>query len=336
MTATKTLGLTGSSWAIPGWGSGTDVLSAVGPQRPADPPLMRRARFHQSWYRAAVLGLPNFGATAGPNGRPLGSILTDSDANKGLNFTSSAAHHLYLGRRAQGWGVDPTRCTKYLTSSQALTLNIFGALRMSEQWSVDVLNSLTGRHDITKVETVEVEFAPQRRSEHLGDMTRIDALFRVRTGSGVEIVAFEIKYTDRFNSRRVNILTPAYCALAQGVPLWINPEATLASTETNQLVRCHALAASVGVAEGVTVPPTVIVIHHADDKHAVSVSSAFRELLHEPERFVSIDLVRMFEVMTDVASGPLQVNAAWRLSERYADDTGSEALWRQHLALVRT
>jgi hypothetical protein len=83
--------------------------------------LPARMRLHQSWYRAAILGLDRWGCTPPPTSRPLGSILTEVDAAAGLAFTSSAAEALYIERRTKGWGVDPLRVQAYLGAADIST-----------------------------------------------------------------------------------------------------------------------------------------------------------------------------------------------------------------------
>jgi hypothetical protein len=118
-------------------------LAELGPQLPAESGLPARIRFHQSWYRRLILGRAAFGAApAYAGGRALGSILSAEDADAGLNFVTQSAKSLFTWRRRQGWAVDPVRCTSYLTSSQALTLNLFGPLRAAPAWASRVLSVL--------------------------------------------------------------------------------------------------------------------------------------------------------------------------------------------------
>ena len=101
----------------------SEAENGLGPQNPGDGPLLRRRRLHQSRYRATVLKLPHWGATVGRSPRPLGSVLADEDAAEGRNFGSLGARDLYTSRHAAGWGIDP-RCSTYMTSSQALMINL--------------------------------------------------------------------------------------------------------------------------------------------------------------------------------------------------------------------
>lgn len=305
------------------------LLANIGPQRRGESLLARRVRFHQSWYRVAILGLPQFGRTAGSGSQPLGSVLIDSDALNGCNFTCLAAQKLYLRRRSEGWGVDPIRCTKYLTSSQALTLNLLGPLCESSAWFARVLAYVLGRPDILAVEQIWVEFAPRRRSQYLNDMTRVDALVMMQTSRGGELLAVEIKYADRFNSRCVDIDTPPYHDLAQSLNLWTDADRTLLSPDINQLVRCHALTAAVSrdIFASSTPVPGVLILHHEADKASRAVSDSYRSHLNEPSLLRNATLTEFIAALGDTAKSAAQREKARTLQLRYITESESEAAW---------
>lgn len=306
-----------------------DLLSAIGPQRTSEPLLARRVRFHQSWYRVAVLGLLQFGCTAGPISRQLGSILSDDDAVGGWNFTSPSARRLYERRRSEGWGVDPVRCTKYLTSSQALTLNLLGPLEESRAWFAHVLSDVLQRSDIIAVERVWVEFAPPRRSDYLHDMTRIDALVLMRTSRGNEFLAIEVKYSDRFNSRRVDIDRPPYRDLAASVGLWRDPDNTLRAMEINQLARCHALTAAVSrEMAGMPSAAGLLVLHHSEDAGSRAVVDRYRSHLSDPTLIRAVTLGDFITTLERSATSADQREAALALNVRYLAESKSESAWR--------
>lgn len=304
-------------------------FEVIGPQRADEPVLSRRVRFHQSWYRAAVLGLAGYGVTPGKNPRPLGSILTDADASEGRNFTSEASESLYKRRRGAGWGVDPVRCTKYLTSSQALTLNILGPMQESSWWAARTLGLLLNRQDFERVTDVWVEFAPRYRSEYLNDMTRIDALIRVRTSLGDELIAIETKYADRFNSRRVNIDRPPCRELASKVGLWRDPDSALMTPRLNQLVRCHALATAVAKdVVGRPTVPTLVVLHHRDDAAPPVLVDEYADHLSVPALVTAHTLDEFVNAANAASSSRVQRHAARALELRYVAETESEEAWQ--------
>ncbi|MFC9688171.1 hypothetical protein ACFTSF_06490 [Kribbella sp. NPDC056951] len=276
--------------------------------------------------------LPYFGRAAGSGGRLLGSVLTDSDAALGLNFTSRAAHDLYLRRRKVGWGVDPVRCTKYMTSSQALTLNLFGPLADSPAWCRNLLNKLLGRDDLRRVLATDIEFAPRRRSEYLGDMTRVDVLMHIETDRGTEAIVVEVKYADRFNSRFVDLRrNSSYRNLADTTQLWAKPDVILASRQVNQLARVHALAASIlGPTHSRTLPPTLIVIHHPDDARAHHYVDAYRGLVTSPDTVASVDMRALFDAMQGTAIASPDQSIVEEMATRYIGHAYSDAAWNAY------
>lgn len=294
-----------------------DLEAVLGPQRKGEPWLMRRTRFHQSWFRAHVLGLSRWGSTPGASGRPLGSVLHPEDAARGLNFTSVAALSLFEARRLEGWGVDPVRCTNALTSSQALTLNLFGPLVADKQRLAALLATILRRDDLEGVQDVRVEFAPRRRSEFLNDMTRLDVLAYAETANGVLPVVFEVKYADRFNSRKTPTSTPPYEELAEQSGLWHNDNVLL-EPRFNQLVRCHALASAVSVADRASALPVLVVVHIAEDTGAAGLVDDYRL------QVTDATLVRGVLLSDFVAA---MGSSAEDLRERYCDMSPSQSDW---------
>jgi hypothetical protein len=83
-------------------GSVLDLMAWIGPPSAGDPPMVRRHRLHQSWYRAFVLGLP---AGTGPQQDATaryGNMLRAEDVDGGSNFLTDEIHQLAEARIAEG------------------------------------------------------------------------------------------------------------------------------------------------------------------------------------------------------------------------------------------
>jgi hypothetical protein len=208
-------------------------------------------------------------------------VLCEQDAAAGLNFGTPSALELYRTRHAAGWGIDP-RCAAYMTSSQALTINLFGLLTEEETWLLECLNTWLGRSDLWHVAALELEFAPARRSLHLNDQTRIDALIVAAGDCGTEVIAVEVKYADRFNSRHVDIATPPYHDLARRSGLWTSPSQVLTDCRVNQLARIHALATSYGLSLDIGAPASLLVLAHELDTIAGDVTDEYQSCVNGP------------------------------------------------------
>ena len=305
------------------------MLAGIGPQSPSDSPLMARVRFHQSWFRHNVLKLPEFGCTRG--GRPIGSILTASDGENGKNFVTPEAHALFRTRHQEGWGVDPVNCTRHMTASQALTLNLIAPLLSHQTWFARLLSEVL-RLPVNVVNDVAIEYAPPNRSQYLGDQTRVDAWIQLETSLGPQAVVLEVKYADRFNSRHVKILSnERYRVLGAATGLWDLDNPTVDDRIVNQLLRCHALGAAVWRAKGSNLEvPKLLVIHHRDDEGATRAVGAYSEVLNHAEAFAATDLSSFLETMRATADSKLQRDIADQLWTRYAAYDLSEQAWQQH------
>ena len=306
-------------------------LEPLGDQpRLSETPHSRRARFHQSWYRAKRLGITSWGST--PNGRPLGSILPDAAAAAWANFTTPEARDLFLVRRTQGWGVDPVRMTSYMTSSQAMLVNLIGPLGADPKWLLAVLQAVLDRPDFLDVVRWDVEFAPPARSQYLGDMTRVDAFFRVRTPTGIEGVVLELKYTDRFSSRRLDLPSnDRYWDLAHRSGLWREPERVLSDGAISQLLRCHALGARTLEVDDRGKRTSLLLVSHPADQDAGKTFERYRAHLANPADARHVGLDRLLDAAVSTAPSRHAESTVRELRIRYLAHDESEWHWAEHL-----
>ncbi|GAA1795887.1 hypothetical protein GCM10009713_02290 [Brevibacterium celere] len=225
--------------------------------------------------------------------------------------------------------MEPIRCTKYLTSSQALTLNLFGPLTEDKGWAARSLSLALGRTDINTVRRIWIEFAPSRRSKFLNDMTRIDAVVLLETSSGEEILAIEVKYADRFSSRRVRIDRAPYRQLASETGLWQEPSEAFASQPVNQLVRCHGLAAALSIEWlGQTREPTLLVLHHREDNSSRLVIDRYKGHLAKSHLCREANLDEFVGALAATSETDGQRSLVHAIQARYVAEEQSEAAWQ--------
>ena len=260
----------------------------LGPLIRNEPVLSRRIRCHQAWYRFAVLGLDTYGTTAPPRSQPLGSILAEDDARAGRNFLSSASRDLFERRRLDGWGVDYGRCSAHMTSSQAMTFNLFGPLARHPHWLLRAFRKILARDDLARLIDLRLEFGGN--ANPMGDKTLVDAMLVFQTEAGKpHVCVVEAKLADRFNSRHVPIwLNPRYEAvLDQG--LWRADALDLQDRALNQLLRCHAVGVSVLADLAADASPAqLVVVHHPEDRGAVVASRAYGTTLRTRNEQLSL------------------------------------------------
>jgi hypothetical protein len=312
--------------------NGPVTLADIGPVRIGEPQLSRRIRVHQAWYRYSVLGEPDFGATPPPTSRPLGSILTSAAASKYLNLIGPASIDAYEERRGLGWGVDPVRTLGYLTSSQALTMNVFGALQANLSWCSAVMKlALPPDSKIRSVLGLAIEYSAPFPSQALGDRTIVDVLVRAETADGPLVVAIETKLGDRFNSRRVR-LGRAYQSVEH---LWIDPQ-DAARQEFSQLARAHALAehASLDTGSSRLGGGRLLLLHHPQDVTADAIGRAYSAIARAPQAAQTVALDHFLSLMRQSAPNRESTEMVEELKRRYVDMSESEQVWREFLETV--
>jgi hypothetical protein len=266
-------------------------------------------------------------------GRPIGSILPDDAAAAWSNFTTFEARDLFLLRRTQGWGVDPVRMTSHMTSSQAMLVNLMGPLGIDHGWLLAVLRTVLDRSDLAEVVRWDIEFAPPARNQYLGDMTRLDALFRVRTANGIEAVVLELKYTDRFSSRRLDLSNNSrYREVAHRTGLWADPMEAFSDGTVSQLLRCHALGARTLEVDHGRGPTTLLLVSHPTDEHAGRTFEQYLNHLANPTSARHVELDRLLSAALSTAPTELAASKVRELCVRYLDHDKSEGHWVQHLA----
>ena len=301
-------------------------LIRLGPQLSSDSPLLKRVRFHQSWYRSEILGIADYGATPPPHSRELGSILTRRHGEGGFNFVSESAQLAYQVRRKLGWGVDPVRCQQYMTSSQALTLNVFGSLFGSMAWLQAVLAQVcdleTGR-----VRHAAIEFAPKSPKLHLNDRTLVDAYIELEAVQRSISVVVETKLADRFSARFLDVATnPYYERFNDSFGLWNVDAPGFGSRPIDQLARAHALATSAGKSQAM-----MLLIHHPLDTQTSMIGELYRKTLRDPDKLLIVDLESFFGTMQLCALDEHQVATVQRLRRRYTSFAESESYWEARL-----
>ncbi|WP_148209170.1 PGN_0703 family putative restriction endonuclease [Rhodococcus erythropolis] len=301
---------------------------AIGPVAFSESPLASRTRLHQAWYRAAILGIEEYGSSpsrAGPIAR--GSVLPPHAAEAGKNFMSPDAFDQYRTRRAQGWGVDPLRCTAYMTSSQALTFNLFAPLIRRKDWFCAVLGDLLNI-EILELMVAEYEYAPSHPSLALGDKTRLDMWLVLQTRTGPMSVAVEIKYADRFNSRVLPVWdNERYREIREdGRHHWDFSSPAIQSKTINQLLRCHALATFLRPqAHG---PHTrLLILHHPFDTAAPSLIDQYAAVVTTPELVARHDLITVFDAMHRHSANAGEDQEVENLAQRYVQFDLSEPTW---------
>lgn len=274
-----------------------------------------------------MLGLARYGSLAGSLD-PCGSVLSDEDAERWLNFLGPSAATTYATRRAAGWGVDPIRCTKYMTSSQTLTFNMLSEVVKRPEESARLFGAMLGRVDLALLESADFEFSGVDTPYWLGDRTFIDLLLRFRCVDGsLQVVAVETKLADRFSTRRTAGMGGLrYQQLAECHPIWRDLHASLDNNVTRQMTRCHALAQSVQIVDGGRAGDgaVLIVLLHPSDQSGLDHAQAYVAGLTSGEgTFSTWD----YFLHASGSAGAIDSELIQDLELRYVDMSLSDSAW---------
>lgn len=303
-----------------------DVHARIGPLPQSDSGLLKRIRFHQAWYRAEVLGLLDYGTIAG-SGDFCGSVLSDPDAEAFMNFVSSRSSLEYQGRRLQGWGVDPVRCTKYMTSSQTLTFNMLADAVSRPVECANLFGTLTGREDLEFLAEYHFEYSAVGTPYFLGDRTLLDVLLQFQTtDGGTQVVAVETKLADRFSTRKTAAMHGAlYSVIQEESRLWQSLDDALRGNQTRQLARCHALAQSIQRVHRRNAHAIVLTLLHDDDQSGVRATSAYAQCAAIEGTASSATWGEYLDTAGSVNA--VSSETLRSLRERYVDLSASESWW---------
>jgi hypothetical protein len=179
--------------------------------------------------------------------------------------------------------------------------------------------------EISEMALASMSFQP---TEPFFTMTRVDAFFVVETNRGVEAVILELKYVDRFSSRRLDLLANSnYGRLALNSGVWVDAESAFADSRVSQLLRCHALGIRTLQVEYDSLQATMLLVSHPSDPLAADVAAQYRSHLVDPGRAVHVGLDRFLGTAVAEAASTRDIDAADAIFTRYLDHGPSEPLW---------
>jgi hypothetical protein len=303
-------------------------MMELGPGSSGDDSLTARVRFHQSWWRAERLGV-EYGVD--DRGNSYGNYLTADDAERGLNFLTTAIHWTARERMDSGSGVEPFRCTRNLLSSQPMAFNLFGPLRADPTLAALLLDPLLPG-GVTAA-SVHIEWAPPAR-EHLGDATSFDAVVRYTTKQGQPaIAAIETKLTEPFSRKAYGSISDPphrdrYLAVGRRSAVWRDPEdPALADKRWNQVWRNHLLVESIRQHEP-DLLGCAIVVHHPLDVRCATTCKAYTDFLVDPgSTFKAVPLDVLVATWSRLVEGHSARPWLADFRDRYLDLSLSETAW---------
>ena len=304
----------------------------LGPQHNSDGAFAARMRFHQSWYRAQILGVPCGTGPQRHHTSRYGNMLRSEDAERGLNFLTERIFDVVRQRLAEGTGtVEPFRLLHNLLSSQPMCFNLFGPLVDDHDLARRVLRELVTA-DVAEVTQVALEFAPQPASEYLNDRTAFDAFIAFRRTDGrPSFVGIETKLTEPFSQKAPD--TPAYRRWSDrpDSPWLATAQPELAEMRHNQLWRDHLLAVAMSLHPASAYGGGYfMLVRHPGDSECAQVVKGYQELLKPDDRsFIDCPLDELMDVVESAAGNADQRHCLAAFRQRYLDLSLSEPEWQR-------
>ncbi len=304
----------------------------VGPQFSGDAPFAARMRFHQSWYRTTVLGVPCGTGPQASSRSFYGNMLDGPSGAAGLNFLSPQIYAVARERISRGGGVERFRCLHNMLSSQPMCFNVFGPLVGDLDLASRCMRALlpTG---VDRVTEVRIEYAPAPAHEYLGDRTSFDAFVAyLRPDGEAAFLGIETKLTEPLSP--VEYQKHAYARLTEcDGSLWRRDAwPTMSLSEWNQLWRNHLLVDA--LCQHPRSPHGKyghsVLVRHPSDPGVATVVAKYRSFLVSPDAsFCDWPLDTLVDAFSSacVTDDERAWIDAFRL--RYLDLAASEEAWRQ-------
>jgi hypothetical protein len=285
----------------------------------SEPMLRANYRLLQSWYRQTVLLAPAGRYHGKYRGNQISPEWLSNHPN--ANFLTKEVVD-YVAERvplvlAQGGAIEETRLMGNLLSSQPLCFNLFGHLRSYPEHAATVL-SATFDLDIAKIETIEVEWAPDP-SLHLGDKTAFDAYVQYTTSTGTRgFIGVETKYTENFTQHEYD--RPEYRRVTEDPASGFKPGAAeiLKAKPTSQLWRNALLVANVRKLEGFD-HGHMAVLACKEDRALTGAVHRLEAQLEEPRSLLRVGNFQ--ELIAEADKIPVLAEWAAAFDQRYLDLT---------------
>ena len=276
-------------------------MQEIGQQYPKDDRtdpsgFLRRARLHQSIFRAKHLDLPF---------DTYGNYLTKEDGENGKNFYD-------------GYGVFDAvkKYRKYnkplysnLLRSEHIPFNIFIPLDKDRNYCKNVIGDIV-KSNITSIDKIEIEYAPKPKEKYLNDGTSFDAYIEYTNFDGTKgMIGIEVKYTEKeyklqANSKQeqdINDKNSLYFSVTNKCGLYkANAIEVLPTDNFRQVWRNHILGESILLADSNKFQYfTSLTLFPADNSHFIKTSKEYIDLLtNNDNKFIALTYEEFFALLS--------------------------------------
>lgn len=258
--------------------------------------FLRRARLHQSVFRAKHLDLPF---------DTYGNYLTKEDGEKGKNFYD-------------GYGVFDAvkKYRKYnkplysnLLRSEHIPFNIFIPLDKDRNYCKNVFSDILNLN-IISIDKIEIEHAPKPKEKYLNDGTSFDAYIEYTNYDGTKgMIGIEVKYTEKeyklqANSKQekdINDKNSLYFSVTNSCGLYkANAIEVLPTDKFRQVWRNHILGESILLADSNKFQHfTSLTLFPSDNSHFIKTSKEYIDLLTKNDnKFIALTYEDFFALLS--------------------------------------
>jgi hypothetical protein len=249
-----------------------------GPNVASDDPYKRKARLHQSRYRAEVLQVEYLN---------YGSRLTDRDGENLLNYYDKLNVREILKTRYPKF--KPGRDSNLLRSEH-IPFNCFAPLISDQSTTLKILHEAF-KISLSRIDDFQIEFAPSPKGEYLNDDTSFDTYISGSSQDGRTIgIGIEVKYTERGYSigerEKQSLGNPdsPYWTVADKSGVFTDPrDKTVTKNALRQVWRNHLLGLSMIQHPDVDEFYSVTLFPEGN-RHFHEVLPKYRELLKPDQR----------------------------------------------------
>jgi len=277
--------------------------------------FLRKARFHQSKFRAEYLKSPC---------DKYGNYLTQEDAKNGLNFFEG----FEIFEAVQNFSKYKKALYANLLRSEHIPFNLFIPLDKDKEYAKMVFIEILGQ-EISSIDRIEIEYAPKPKKDYLNDATAFDAYIEYSLPNYSKgIIGIEVKYTEReyplkANSKEdkeINDLTSPYFRVTENCGLF-KPNSTpqLISNKFRQVWRNHILGESILLKDRTNFSKfTSITLFPKANKHFVKTNADYQNLLIKNDNnFIGLTFEKLFEILENHSPNNKYTDWVKYLNSRY-------------------
>ena len=278
--------------------------------------FLKRARLHQSKFRADVLNLPF---------ETYGNYLTSIDGECGNNFYNGFGVFDAVKKRYPNYSKP---LYSNMLRSEHIPFNFFIPLSENKELFKNVFNDILSI-DINTIDLIEIEYAPKPSIKYLNDATSFDAYIEYTTTDNTKgIIGIEVKYTERDytigkdskEKKDIDNSNSLYYQRTKECELFRQEDIPKLKTDNfRQVWRNHLLGESILIEDKVKFNHfTSMTFFPKENQHFVKTSKEYMNmLLRNDNNFIPITFERFFELIKKYCPNDNYRNWIYYLEMRY-------------------